>query len=240
MVLARPWTFSPVLHDLLFSSTKLASPEPQPCLHDKPNCPLGRLWLCPTQVVDTWHRDRRAVGPDRWRAAGLLRQRQPNGQVEAGSIKDLPCAEFGQTRLRHRAAQGQGVGGEPYCLETGCLAALPGGGGEHADQVVLRLEHQRDVSEIEPLRRFKKRGKQLWQTRFEFCIGHAVAFKAIEIMRSDRGEIVRASHTPGEPDGVEEERTLPEGCLLTGENLRLKKVAVLGRVLIAAEQVAAA
>src|SRR6516162_10148753 len=138
---------------------------------------LGRLWLCPTQVLDTWHRDRRAVGPDRWRAAGLLRQRQPNGQVEAGSIKDLLRTEFGQTRLRHRAAQGQRVGGEPHCLETGCLAALRGGGGEHADQVVLRLEHQRDVSEIEPPRRFKKRGKQLWQTRFEFCIGHAVAFE---------------------------------------------------------------
>src|SRR6516164_11300663 len=43
----------------------------------------------------------------------------------------------------HRAAQGQRVGGEPHCLETGCLAALRGGGGEHADQVVLRLEHQR-------------------------------------------------------------------------------------------------
>src|SRR5262245_52565848 len=36
-------------------------------------CPLGRLWLCPTQVLDTGHRDRRAVGPDRWRATGLLR-----------------------------------------------------------------------------------------------------------------------------------------------------------------------
>ncbi len=35
-------------------------------------------------------------------------------------------------------------------------------------------------------------------------------------------------------------RTLPEGCLFTGEDLRLKIVAVLGRVLIAAEQVAAA
>ena len=69
------------------------------------------------------------------------------------------------------------------------------GGGEHADQVVLRLEHQRDVSEIEPPRRFKKRGKQLWQMRFEFCIGgHAVAFEAIEIMCGDRSEIVRASH----------------------------------------------
>src|SRR6516162_10585980 len=100
-------------------------------LNDKPNCPLGRLWLCPTQMLDTGHRDRRAVGPDRWRTAGLLRQRQPNGQVEAGSIKDLPRTEFGQTRLRHRAAQGQRVGGEPHCLETGCLAALRGGGGEH-------------------------------------------------------------------------------------------------------------
>src|SRR5262252_7848809 len=206
----------------------------------KPNCPLGRLWLSPTQVLDTWHRDRWAVGPDRWRAAGLLRQRQPNGQVEAGSIKDLLRTEFGQTRLRHRAAQGQRVGGEAYCFETGCLAPLPGGGGEHADQVVLRLEHQRDVGEIEPPRRFKKRGKQLWQTRFEFCIGHAVAFEAIEIMCGDRSEIVRASHAPGEPDGVEEERTLPEGCLFTREDLRLKKVAELGRVLIAAEQVAAA
>src|SRR5260370_42709664 len=231
---------SPVLHDFLFSSTKLASPEPQPRPYDKPNCPLGRLWLCPTQVLDTGHRDRRAVGPDRRRAAGLLRQRQPNGQVEAGSIKDLPRTEFGQTRLGHRAAQGQRVGGEPYCLETGCLAALPGGGGEHADQLVLRLEHQRDVSEIELPRRFKKRGKQLWQTRFEFCIGHAVAFEAIEIMCGDWSEIVRASHAPGEPDSVEEERTLPEGCLFTGEDLRLKIVAVLGRVLIAAEQVAAA
>src|SRR6516165_6644399 len=115
------------------------------------------------------------------------------------------------------------------------------GGGEHADQVVLRLEHQRDVSEIEPPRRFKKRGKQLWQMRFEFCIGgHAVAFEAIEIMCGDRSEIVRASHAPGEPDGVEEERTFPEGCLFTGEDLRLKKVAVLGRVLIATEQIAAA
>src|SRR5215471_14280361 len=83
------------------SSTKLASPEPQPCPYDKPNCPLGRLWLCPIQVLDTGHRDGRAVGPDRWRAAGLLRQRQPNGQVEAGSIKDLPCTKVGQTRLRH-------------------------------------------------------------------------------------------------------------------------------------------
>src|SRR6516165_9461559 len=241
MVLARPWTFSPVLHDLLFSSTKLASPEPQPCPHDKPNCPLGRLWLCPTQVVDTWHRDRRAVGPDRWRAAGLLRQRQPNGQVEARPIKDLPRTEFGQTRLRHRAAQGQRVGGEPYCLETGCLAALPGGGGsEHADQVVLRLEHQRNVSEIKPPCRFEKRGKQLWQTRFEFCIGHAVAFEAIEIMRGDRSEIVRTNHTPGKPDGIDEERSLPERCPFTGEDLRFKKVAELGCVLIAAEQVAAA
>src|SRR5215471_3204503 len=193
-----------------------------------------------TQVLDTGHRDRRAVGPDRWRAAGLLRQRQPNGQVEAGSIKDLLRTEFGQTRLRHRAAQGQRVSGEPHCLETGCLAALPGGGGEHADQVVLRLEHQRDVSEIEPPRRFKKRGKQLWQTRFELCIGHAVAFEAIEIMCGDWSEIVRANHAPGEPDSVEEERTLPEGCLFTREDLRLKKVTELGRVLIAAEQVAAA
>src|SRR5262249_33223834 len=187
-----------------------------------------------------WARDWRAVGPDRGLTAGLLRQRQPNGQVEAGSIKDLPCTEFGQTRLRHRAAQGQRVGGEPYCFETGFLAPLPGGGGEHADQVVLRLEHQRDVGEIEPPRRFKKRGKQLWQTRLEFCIGHAVAFEAIEIMCGDRSEIVRACHAPGEPDGVEEERTLPEGYLFTGEDLRLKKVAELGRVLIAAEQVAAA
>src|SRR6516162_9994860 len=124
--------------------------------------------------------------------------------------------------------------------KLGACRRSPGGGGEHADQVVLRLEHQRDVGEIEPPRCFKKRGKQLWQTRFEFCIGHAVAFEAIEIMRSDRSEIVYASHAPGEPDGVEEERTLPEGCLFTGEDLRLKKVAVLGRVLIAAEQVAAA
>src|SRR5262245_4270416 len=203
-------------------------------------CPLRRLWLCPTQVLDPRQRDWRAVGPDRWRAAGLLRQRQPNGQVEADSIKDLLRTEFGQTRLRHRSAQGQRLGGEPYCLETGCLAALPSGGGEHADQVVLRLEHQRDVSEIEPPRRFKKRGKQLWQTRCEFCIGHAVAFEAIEIMGGDRSEIVRARHAPGEPDGVEEERTLPEGCLFTREDLCLKKVAELGRVLIAAEQVAAA
>ena len=75
----------------------LASPEPQPCPYDKPNCPLGRLWLCPTQVLDTWHRDRRAVGPDRWLTAGLLRQRQPNGQVEAGSIKDLPCADVARS-----------------------------------------------------------------------------------------------------------------------------------------------
>src|SRR5262252_1005346 len=224
-----------------FSSKRLASAEPQPCLrrqlrtispkHAEPS---------PTQVLDTWHRDRRAVGPDRWLTAGLLRQRQPNRQVEAGSIKDLPCAEFGQTRLRHRAAQSQRVGGEPYCLETGCLAALPGGGGEHADQVVLRLEHQRDVSEIEPPRRFKKRGKQLRQTRFKVRIGHAVAFETIEIMCGDRSEIVRASNAPGEPDGVEEERPLPEGRLFTGEDLRLKKVAVLGRVLISAEQVAAA
>ena len=96
------------------------------------------------------------------------------------------------------------------------------------------------MSEIEPPRRFKKRGKQLRQTRFEFCIGHAVAFEAIEIMCGDRSEIVRASHAPGKPDGTDEERTLPEGCLFTGEDLCLKKVAELGRVLIAAEQVAAA
>ena len=96
------------------------------------------------------------------------------------------------------------------------------------------------MGEIEPPRSFKKRGKQLWQTRFEFCVGHAVAFEAIEIMCGDRREIVRTSHAPGEPDGVEEERTLPDGCLFTGKDLRLKKVAVLGRVLIAAEQVAAA
>ena len=51
----------------------LASPEPQPCPYDKPNCPLGRLWLCPTQMLDTGHRDRPAVGPDRWLTAGLLR-----------------------------------------------------------------------------------------------------------------------------------------------------------------------
>src|SRR5262249_57894199 len=81
---------------------------------------------CPTQVLDTWHRDRRAVGPDRWLTAGLLRQRQPNGQVEAGSVKDLPCTEFGQTRLPHRAAPGQRVGGETYCFQTGWFAALPG------------------------------------------------------------------------------------------------------------------
>src|SRR6516225_6214185 len=239
MLFARPWTLSPVLHDLLVRRG-WHRPESQPCPYDKPNCPLGRLWLCPTQVLDTGHRDRRAVRPDRWRAACLLRQRQPNGQVEAGSIKDLPRTEFDQTRLRHRAAQGQRVGREPYCLESGCLAALPGGGGEHADQVVLRLEHQRDVGESEPPRCFKKRGKQLWQTRFEFCIGHAVAFEAIEIMCGDRREIVRTSHAPGEPDGVEEERTLPEDGLFTAEDLRLKKVAILDRVLIAAEQVAAA
>src|SRR5262249_22616800 len=153
--------------------------------------------------------------------------RQPNGQVEAGSIKDLPGTEFGQTRLRHRAAQGQRVGGQPYCLETACLAALPGGGSEHADQVVLRLGHQRNVREHEPSLRFKKRGKQVWQTRFEFYIGHAVAFEAIEIMCGDRSEIVRASHAPGELDGVDEERTLPEGRLFAGEDLGLKKVAEL-------------
>src|SRR6516164_3418014 len=71
--------------------------------YEKPNCLLGGIWLKPSQVLDTWHRDRRTVEPDCWRAAGLLRQRQPNGQVEAGSIKDLPRTEFGQTRLRHRA-----------------------------------------------------------------------------------------------------------------------------------------
>ena len=110
----------------------------------------------------------------------------------------------------------------------------PGGRGDHPDHVVLRLEHQRDVSEIEPPRRFKKRGKQLGQTRFEFRIGHAVAFEASEIMCGDRSEIVRASNAPREPDGFVEERPLPEGRLFTGEDLRLKKVAVLGRVLIAA------
>src|SRR6516165_8359493 len=209
--------------------------------YEKPNCLLGLLWLKPSHVLDTWHRNRRAVEPDCWSAAGLLRQRQPNGQVEAGSIKDLPRTEFGQTRLRHRAAQGQRVGGEPYCLEkAGCWLALPGGSSEHADQVVLRLEHQRNVSEIKPPCRFEKRGKQLWQTRFEFCIGHAVAFEAIEIMRGDRSEVVGASHAPGEPHSVEEERTLPERCVFTGEDLRFKKVAELGCILIPAEKVAAA
>src|SRR6516164_2321993 len=196
MGFARPCVLSPVLGGLLVRRDWHRW-RPQPYLSRQLGtiiAKLSRLWLCPTQVLDTWHRDRRAVGPDRWRAAGLLRQRQPNGQVEAGSIKDLPRTEFGQTRLRHRAAQGQRVGREPYCLETGCLPALPGGGGEHADQVVLRLEHQRDVGEIEPPRSFKKRGKQLWQTRFEYCIGHAVAFEAIEIMCGNRSEIVRASH----------------------------------------------
>src|SRR6516164_7847813 len=209
--------------------------------YEEPSCLLGRLSLKSSQVLDTWHRNRRAVEPDCWRAADLLRQRQPNGQVEAGSIKDLPRTEFGQTRLRHRAAQVQPVGGESYCLEkAGCWLALPGGGSEHADQVVLRLEHQRNVSEIKPPCRFKKRGKQLWQTRFELCIGHAVAFEAIEIMRGDRSEIVRTNHTPGEPDGADEERSLPERCVFTGEDLRFKKVAELGCILIAAEQVAAA
>src|SRR6516165_3116482 len=110
------------------------------------------------EVLDTWQRHWRAVGPDRCHTAGLLRQRQPNGQVEAGSIKDFPSTEFGQARLRHRAAQGQRVGGEPYCLETGCLPALPGGGGDHADQLVPRLEHQRHVAEIESPRGLKTRG----------------------------------------------------------------------------------
>src|SRR5262249_30358906 len=64
--------------------------------------------------------------------------------------------------------------------------------------------------------------------------------EAIEIMCGDRSEIVRASHAPGEPDGVDEERTLPEGRMFAGEDFRLKKLAELGRVLIAAEQVAAA
>src|SRR6516164_10036555 len=71
--------------------------------YEEPSCLLGRLSLKSSQVLDTWHRNRRAVEPDCWRAADLLRQRQPNGQVEAGSIKDLPRTEFGQTRLRHRA-----------------------------------------------------------------------------------------------------------------------------------------
>src|SRR6516164_4927999 len=129
--------------------------------YEKPNCLLGGIWLKPSQVLDTLHRDRRTVEPDCWRAAGLLRQRQPNGQVEAGSIKGLPRTEFGQKRLRHRAAQGQRVGGEPYCLKkAGCRLAFPGGGSEHADQVVLRLKHQRNVREIEPPCRFKKRGEQ--------------------------------------------------------------------------------
>src|SRR5215467_3101913 len=165
MGFARPCMLSPVLHVVLVRRAWHRRNLSRIPMISR-TCPLGRLWLCPTQVFDTWHRDRRAVGPDRWRAAGLLRQRQPNGQVEAGSIKDLPRTEFGQTRLRHRAAQGQRVGGEPYCLEkAGCWLALPGGGSEHADQVVLRLEHQRNVSEIKPPCRFKKRGKQLWQTR---------------------------------------------------------------------------
>jgi hypothetical protein len=37
------------------------------------------------------------------------------------------------------------------------------------------------MGKIEPRRSFKKRGKQLQQTRFEFGLGHAVAFKATEI-----------------------------------------------------------
>src|SRR5262249_18011752 len=81
----------------------------------------------PTQVLDTWHRDRRAVGPDRWLTAGLLRQRQPNGQVEAGSGKDLPCTEFGQTRLRHRAPAGQRGGGRPERFKTWVVGGPPGG-----------------------------------------------------------------------------------------------------------------
>src|SRR6516165_12661523 len=59
-------------------------------------------------------------------------------------------------------------------------------------------------------------------------------------MCGDRSDVVRASDAPGEPDGFDEQRPLPEGRLFTGEDLRLKKVAVVGRVLIAAEQVAAA
>src|SRR5215469_2018013 len=64
-----------------------------------------------------------------------------------------------------------------------------------------------------------------------------IAFEAIEIVRGDRSEIVRTNHTPGEPDGVDEERPPPERCLFTGEDLRFKKVAELGCILIAAEQV---
>src|SRR6516164_9643422 len=39
-------------------------------------------------------------------------------------------------------------------------------------------------------------------------------------MRGDRSEIVRTNHTPGEPDGADEERSLPERCVFTGEDLR--------------------
>src|SRR5215471_2745093 len=92
------------------------------------------------EPLDTWHWDRRAVGPDRWRASGLLRQWQPNGKGEAGSIKDLSRTECRQAHLRHRAAQSQRVGGVAYSLEAARLAALPGGGGDHPDQVLLRLE----------------------------------------------------------------------------------------------------
>jgi hypothetical protein len=101
--------------------------------------------------------------------------------------------------------------------------ALPSGGGQHANHFVLRLEHQGDMREIEPPRRFKKFGKQLWQTRFEFFIGYAVAFKPRKIMCGDRSEISRTSHGPGEPDSFEEERTLPEGRLFTGETFASRK-----------------
>src|SRR5215472_14102727 len=58
-------------------------------------------------------------------------------------------------------------------------------------------------------------------------------------MCGDWTESVRAGHAPSEPDGVDEERMLPESRLFTGDDLRLKKVAVLGGVLITTEQVAA-
>src|SRR5215831_9750135 len=224
-----------------FSSKRLASAEPQPCLRVS-FAPSAQS--SPSRAPPRCSIPGTGIGGLLGQIAGSPPACSDNGSQTArlrlvrSKIFRAPSSvrRASDTEPRKASASVE----EPYCLETGCLRPSRAAAVSTPTKLVLRLEHQRDVSEIEPPRRFKKRGKQLWQTRFEFCIGHAVAYEAIEIMCGDRSEIVRASHAPGEPDGVEEERTLPEGCLFTREDLRLKKLAELGRVLIAAEQVAAA
>src|SRR5262249_30978358 len=52
----------------------------------------------------------------------------------------------------------------------------------------------------------RSRGLPASEFLLRWAYDKPLAFEAIEIMCGDRSEIVRASHAPGEPDGVEEER----------------------------------